>query len=201
MDPLFRNSFFQNCLAHRHTNFELDQTSCFREIWLFLLKIDHFQKSKLSQLSRHWRMSVFNGRYQSIRNTLHYKKVFFYGSIFFVSWKLIIFFLKKWQKGILKIVHFLVNYATFVNDSYSWISWKWLFEYVYYTPKRFYFTLFSLLWRGTWQFSLKNELYMDPLFSKFIFPKSSRASAHQFWARSDQPDWEKWIFLLKIDHF
>ena len=40
-----------------------------------------------------------------------------------------------------------------------------------------------------------------PPFSKFIFPKSSRASTHQFWARSDQSFSRKMTFLLKIDHF
>ena len=73
--PLFQNSFFQNRLAHLHTNFELDRTIRFERNNFFVKKLTIFKKSKLSQLSRHWRVSAFNGRYQSIRHTLYYRKV------------------------------------------------------------------------------------------------------------------------------
>ena len=37
-DLRFQNSFFQNRLAHLHTNFELDRTSRFREKMTFFAK-------------------------------------------------------------------------------------------------------------------------------------------------------------------
>ena len=64
-----------------------------------------------------------------------------------------------------------------------------------------FFHCFPYYEEGRGIFLWKIELYMDPLFSKFIFPKSSRASAHQFWARSDLPVSRKMTFLFKIDHF
>ena len=93
--PLFQNSFFQNRLAHLHTNFELDRTSRFQEKWLFSFKIDNFEKCISGQLPRHWRLPAFNGRYQSIRHTLHCKKVLLLWFMFFISWSMIKFFMKK----------------------------------------------------------------------------------------------------------
>ena len=79
-----------------------------------------------------------------------------------------------------------------------------VFEYVHYPPKCFYFTLFSLPWveGGSWHFSLEGWIFYDPSpFSKLIFSKSSRASTHQFWARSDGPFPRKMTFSLKVDNF
>ena len=150
-------------------------------------------------------MSGFNGRYQSIRHTLYYKKVLFLWFHLFPFLKNDQFFPEKVTKSCfkkcpissklrdfcysllkLKFVKFLENDSLSMFITHQNVSILHCFPY--YEEGRGIF-----LW--------KIELYMDPLFSKFIFPKSSRASAHQFWARSDQPVSRKMTFLLKIDHF
>ena len=100
--PPFQNSFFQNRLAHLHTNFELDRTSRFREKWHFLLEIDHFEKCKSDQLSWHWRLPESNGRYQSIRRTLYCKKVLFLRFHLFYFLKNDPFFHEKVSKSCFK---------------------------------------------------------------------------------------------------
>ena len=51
--------------------------------------------------------------------------------------------------------------------------------------------------KGNCYSPLKINILWTPPFSKFIFPKSSRASAHQFWARSVQPFSRKKTFFVK----
>ena len=113
--------------------------------------------------------------------------------------------MKKWQKVVLKIVHFLLNYATFVIHIYSQDLWNFpkltLWECLFHTKTFLLYIVFPTMRGGPWQFSLKKMNIFWPPFSKFIFPKSFRASTHQFWARSDRPFSRKMTFLLKIDHF
>ena len=119
-------------------------------------------------------MPAFNGRYQSIRHFFYYRKVLFLWFHLLTFLKNDQFILKKWRKVVSKNVHFLVNYVAFVIHyciqhllNFS----NWLFEYVCYTPKRLYFTSFSLLWGGTWHFPLKKWLFYGPTFFKFHFSK------------------------------
>ena len=117
--PFFQNSFFQNRLARPHTNFELDRTSRFREKWLFCSKLTIFNKVNCVNyldIGGCERSPDGANRFGILFTT---ERWYFYGSIFFLSWKMMIFFLKKWQKGISKKVHFQVNYATFLIHSYS----------------------------------------------------------------------------------
>ena len=119
MGPLFSKFIFpKSCCASAH-QFWARSVHPFSRKMTFLFKIDHFQQSKLSQLSRDWRVWAFTGRCQSIRHTLYYRKVLF-------SWFHFIYFLKndqffpeKWQEIVSKNVHFLVNCVTFVIHSYS----------------------------------------------------------------------------------
>ena len=65
-----------------------------------------------------------------------------------------------------------------------------------------YLVFSTLSGSGVLDFSLEGWIFYGPSpFSKLIFSKSSRASTHQFWARSDRPFSRKMPFLLKIDFF
>ena len=166
----------------------------------FLLKIDLFEKCKSGQLPRHWRLPASNGLYQSIRRTLYCKMVVFLWFHLFYFLKNDPFFMKKWQKVVLKIVHFLLNYATFVFHIYSQDLWNFpkltLWECLFHTKTFLLYIVFPTMRGGQWQFSLKKNDILWPPFSKFSFPKSSRASAHQFWTRSDQPFSRKMTFFV-----
>ena len=65
----------------------------------FFVKNWPFLKSKLSQLSRHWRVPAFNGRYQAIRHTLYYRKVSFLWFHLFSFLKVDQFFHEKVAKS------------------------------------------------------------------------------------------------------
>ena len=100
--PFFQNSFFQNRLAHPHTNFELDRTSRFREKWLFCLKLTIFNKVNCVNyldIGGCERSPDGANRFGILFTT---ERWYFYGSIFFLSWKNDHFFPKKVTKRYFK---------------------------------------------------------------------------------------------------
>ena len=127
----------------------------------FSLKIDNFEKCVSGQLSRHWRLPASNGLYQSIQRTLYCKMVLFLWFHLFYFLRNDPFFMKKWQKVVLKIVHFLLNYATFVIHIYSQDMWNFpkltLWECLFHTKTFLLYIVFPTMRGGPWQFSLKKN--------------------------------------------
>ena len=137
----------------------------------------------MCHLSQHRKVPVFNGQYQSIWHNLYYRKGLFLWFHLFSFLRNDQFFLKKWQKVVSKTVLFLVNYVTFVihyNSEHLLNFSKLTLRVCLLHTKTFLFYIaFLTMRRHLAIFFERNDCFIDLLFSKFIFPKPSRAPAHQ----------------------
>ena len=198
--PFVEIRFLPNFLAHLHTNFEFYQTSRFQEKRLFCWR--PFSKKLIESI-----ISTMEGA--SVQRTVPIDSAYplLLKSVIFMVPSF--FFLEKWSIYIWKSCKKLFwncPLSRKLRDFCYWLLLLTLVKFVEVDSLSMFFThqnvplvhSFPYCDEGRGIFLWKNYYFMDLRFSKFIFPKSFRASAHQFLARSDHPFSRKRTLCKKL---